>query len=230
MMQQRARPTNADRLPLRPFLYLWAALGGLHLMTTYIDLYHPSASAARLATWFGLDHEYNIPTAVIALLMLACALACLRLVMLTRVPQLRSFWICFALLFTYFAADEWLVIHERLAEPIRDLLTITEGPLFHAWVIPVIAIIAVSAVAYLIIRRRQIKLLYRYNRLYLYLLMLAGGIVLLEIAGTFVYDNQAAYRLGAVFVEEMYELGMTGLIFATLYGYGAGRRLSPARL
>jgi hypothetical protein len=49
--------------------------------------------------------------------------------------------------------------------------------------------------------------------------LLAAGTVTLEALGTIAYDNQALYRYGAVFVEEMFEVGMVSLILYRLSTY-----------
>lgn len=188
----------------------------LHLSAILLNAYLPSDQTAQLISWFDLDGERNIPTVYSGLILGCCAfISFLLSTRKNRTPE-RLRWAFLALLFFYLAFDEILVIHEVFAEPIRDFLSIAaDSPLFHAWVIPAAAVgLAIGGFAYFIRHHSEISQLQR--TVFAYIAILAGGVIFLEILGTQLYFSNTIYKLGPVFIEEMFEITMSSLILYKL--------------
>lgn len=166
----------------------------------------------ELTHLFDVDNERNIPTVYNGLLWGCSALIVFLLMLRTTGVVARLRWLFLSALFFYFAFDEILVLHESMAEPIRDLLSIGNDSVFyHAWIVPAIAITVAITLLTLYIKgrdsiSREQKIVFRL------LVILAFGVVVLEAAGTQIYFSQTAYKLGPVLVEETFEMGMISLI------------------
>ncbi|UTT63049.1 hypothetical protein [Microcella humidisoli] len=57
-------------------------------------------------------------------------------------------WVGVAIVFGYASIDEQLQLHEALVLPMRGLLGITSGPLWLAWVVPALVLVAVLALVF----------------------------------------------------------------------------------
>lgn len=169
-----------------------------------------------LAPWFDLDNEYNVPSAYNAFLWAQCGLLVAFLAVRSKVGLDRVRFGLIAAFFLYLGFDELLILHESLAQPIRDALSISGGsPLYHAWVVPAIAVALVLTVLYLSLRFAKGS-----NRLQrslvLYVLIVAGGVIGLEMLGTQLYFSEMVYKLGPVLVEEVFEMSMASFILYKL--------------
>jgi hypothetical protein len=197
-------------------IVLGSLVAFLHLfsLTLYVNL--TSTQTYQITTWFDLDSERNIPTVYSGLVIGCCALLCLFLSAQKSRSHERIRWAFLALLFFYLAFDEILVIHELFAEPIRDLLSIAgDSPLFHAWVIPAMMIAAgIGLLAFFIRHHSETSRLQR--SVFIYIAILAAGVILLEILGTRFYFSTTFYKAGPVFIEEMFEITMSSLILYKL--------------
>jgi hypothetical protein len=208
--------------------YVFALIAGLliaHWVTVQLTLHDPIAASASWSAWFDLDREYNVPTATNTALLGLCSLIAMGLAIKAKQTVQRAGWILFAVLFGYLALDEMLIIHEQLGEPIRRLLDISgSNPLYHAWVVPALAVIAGMLITAWVIRRyhRQLSI---FSEVLLLVAILASGVVACEILGTFVYPHTEAYRLFMVPLEEIFELSMAAVILNNLTkrlkGHGA---------
>lgn len=187
-----------------------------HWITVGLTLNDAQAASSSWAVWFDLDREYNVPTLANAALLGSSAILSAFLIF-KSVPRIQKLgWISFSVLFSYLALDEALIIHEQLAEPTRKLLDINNtNPLYHAWVVPAFFIVAVLALITVVITKyfKQLKI---FADVLTYVVVLAGGVVLLEILGTFVYNNTAAYRLLMVPAEEIFEITMAVVVLSQL--------------
>lgn len=99
---------------------------------------------------FDLNREMNLPTAYSGAALLSCA-ALLAMTAAGERGRGRPFigWMGLSGVFAFLAADEVLVLHEKLNDPLRSALH-TSGGLFHyAWVIPYAILAAVFAGVYL---------------------------------------------------------------------------------
>lgn len=199
------------------YLYAYIALLLVaHWVTVHLTLYDSAAAASNWAVWFDLDREYNVPTVTNAVILGLSGLVALKLATRVAYTIQRLGWFLFALLFGYFSLDEMLIIHEQAAEPLRKLLDISgSNPLYHAWVIPALVAIVLLMLLVFVIRRyyRQLKI---FSDILVLIIILASGVVLLEIIGTFVYSHTEAYRLLIVPAEEVFELSMAAMILKSL--------------
>ncbi|HTE58295.1 MAG TPA: hypothetical protein VK694_06130 [Verrucomicrobiae bacterium] len=199
----------------------------MHWLFVYLDLYASSVPLTRLTPLFDLDRERNLPTLISSGLFLLVSYWCIRLAVISRYKSQKLGWIMFAGLLGYFALDEFLIIHEQLAEPVRKLLNIsTTSPLFHAWVIPGIVAAGLLGATLLFIRQHKQKLTV-FTPMLVRVFILVAGTITWEIAGTYVYGHQTTYRLLMVPIEEMFELTMTALI--GLQAYRIYRTLSTKK-
>lgn len=190
------------------------ALLHLFALALYINL--PSEQSQRVFALLDLDSEGNIPTVYSGLLVGCSAFLCLMLsAQKSRIHE-RSRWILLALFFFYLAFDEILIIHELMAEPIRDILAIAgDSPLFHAWVIPAgLVAIGVAILAFFVRHHSEISRLQR--SILILIAIMAAGVIFLEIVGTQLYFSEAVYKTGPVFIEEMFEITMSSLILYRL--------------
>lgn len=205
--------------------YVLVGLGSLvailHLSSLALYTNFPGTETAHLVYWLDLDNERNIPTVYNGLILGSCALLSLLLGAQKNRSRERLRWTFLALFFFYMAFDEILVIHEVAAEPIRNFLSIAaDSPLFHAWVIPAAFIgLAIGAFAFFIRHHSEVSRLQR--TIFIYIAILAAGVILLEIVGTKLYFSTVVYKAGPVFVEEMFEITMSSLI---LYKLAAATR------
>jgi hypothetical protein len=95
-----------------------------------------------LTPWFDLDEERNIPTLYATFLLLICSFQLFLIALLdNRVNKTnRYYWSLLSFIFLFLSTDETLSFHERLINPVTDLLGKENIPgIFHfAWVIPVL--------------------------------------------------------------------------------------------
>ncbi len=196
------------------YAYIAALLVG-HWLTVMFTLDNPQAMASMAATWFDLDREYNVPTVTNTVLLWLSAATFIALAYKAKQRAMRTSWVAFAMLFAYLGFDELLIIHEQLAEPVRRLLNIgNSNPLYHAWVVPAfIVIIGLGCAGWWI--KRYFKQLKPCSVILKLLVIMAAGVVSIEILGTFLYEYTAVYRLAVVPLEEVFELVMGSIIFLT---------------
>jgi hypothetical protein len=220
------QPKPSSSYLYRPWLVgLLVSLLILHWILVSIDVYSNSAALTHLTPWFDLDREHNIPTTISSLLFLAAGYWCVRMFLVSRYKIQKLGCLALTTLLVYFALDEFLIIHEQFAEPLRRLLHISgSSPLFHAWVIPGFFAASVLGVAIVVIQKHKSKLIV-FLPLLVRVCILALGSVLWEVVGTYVYSNQLAYRFAMVPVEEMFEFTMASLI--GLQAYRTYKTLEP---
>lgn len=165
-----------------------------------------------LPALFDLDREWNVPTFTNSALLTACGLISVRLAVQARKSVQKVGWILSSIFFIYLAMDELFIIHEQLAEPIRKLLNIgNSNPLYHAWVVPAFAVITllVSIILFIHAYYHDLKV---FTGLLKLIVIMATGVVMLEILGTLVYDTTIVYRVLMVPAEEIFELSMAATI------------------
>jgi hypothetical protein len=97
-----------------------------------------------------MNGELSLPTLITTLLLAFCALllAIITLYAHRAGDRFTRWWGGLALAFAYVTADEAIALHEATIAPIRDLLGVTEGWLFFAWVIPAGMLLLVMALFY----------------------------------------------------------------------------------
>jgi hypothetical protein len=168
---------------------------------------------------FFLDSEWNIPTYFSGLLLFFSAFL---LFIKAKDEQAKKGkftfqWYLLSLIFVYLSADEVLVIHEQLTEPVRNLLH-PSGAFYFAWYIPVIPVLVLVGFYYL---RFVLALPVRYKTGYivsgtLYLL----GVIGIEMIGSMFAQGSGlgnySYTLVAA-LEELVE--MTGIILFIYFNW-----------
>ena len=127
-------------------------------------------------------------------------------------------WAFLALMFLLMSYDEAAELHEKLIEPVRELLGV-DGFFYYAWVIPGIVVAAIIFVAYL-------PFLLHLPRVFAGLFLLSGAIYVggaigLEmIGGKYLdeYGRDLIYRLTAT-LEEAFEMFGAWLFIYSLMKY-----------
>lgn len=190
----------------------------LHFVTVASDIFYPTSWLATISKWFDLDSERNIPTLVIGGLLGLCSLVSIILHRKMKRFKNRIFFAVMAAFFAYLASDELFSVHERFAEPIRNLLSIGNNSFFyHAWVLPALLVAGIGTLYLLFVRGHFSVSNKEYRQIIYYLVIFIVAIVTLEIIGTKTYDNKVLYRLLTVPIEESIELGMSSLLLIKLY-------------
>jgi len=94
----------------------------------------------------GSGSEHTLPAWVATLLLGAAGLSAL---VASRHrendPVVRRGFVISAVALFYVSLDEAAYIHERANEPVRDLLGVGGGPLYWAWVVPALVVVAALA-------------------------------------------------------------------------------------
>lgn len=208
---------NAPRIA-RLLLINFVFIALLHFVFVAIHLYAPNSPLAGYTWFFDLDAERNLPTLYTGALLLTIGFIAWSLRLKATRLSRKAFWAGFGLFFTYWALDEVLVLHERLAEPIRNTLQIGYNSVFyHAWVIAALGLIALLGIFILIYDHFRVPSITRKQAgLLTVLLLFMIGIVLLEIAGTKAYSNPQLYRFVMVPLEELFEIGMASYLLVKL--------------
>ncbi|HRO04020.1 MAG TPA: hypothetical protein PLS69_10505 [Terricaulis sp.] len=171
---------------------------------------------------FDLSREWNAPSLYSGGLIFACGAALGRagLRLRQRGDALWASWCFLAAVFVYLSIDEVFGLHEHLTGATRELLHITNGPFYFAWVIPGLAF----AFVVFLLSLSFLRELDRRSRFYV---MLAGavyvtGAVGFEILGGWrwrILDGDITDPLYIVLfsIEEMLEIaGMSLMLYAVL--------------
>lgn len=99
---------------------------------------------SKLSKAFSVDRESNVSAFFSALLLIAASALLAGISMLSRAQTSRDhrYWLALAAGFLFMAFDEIAEVHERLIEPIRNMLGGGDlGVLYYAWVIPGVAVV-----------------------------------------------------------------------------------------
>lgn len=110
-----------------------------------------SAHDVRLAQFFYVDGERNIPTAFSVFLLLSCAVLLAAIAVLER-QQARPvlYWTVLSVGFALMAVDEGWSFHERLIQPVRALMGGDRpGIFYYAWVVPALGLVTLLGLFFL---------------------------------------------------------------------------------
>jgi len=137
--------------PKQVTVSLWAVLlflviaNSLGLLAKY---YFGYESLWGLIPLFDLNLEKNIPTLFSTVLLLFSALL-LAIISADKIKkhQKAQLWVLLTGIFVFLAIDEFTSIHERLIEPVRELLGLS-GMFYFAWVIPYWFLLMILAIIY----------------------------------------------------------------------------------
>lgn len=194
-------------------------LAATHITSVLLAHTYPDNHFIREFThFFDLDRERNVPTLYSSIILGISAYCCVLLSTRCKRWLNRAIYYLFGAFFLYVAFDEGLILHETSAEPIRNLLGIGDGsPLYHAWVLPALVVLAGALLLYRFLRDTTDESRFQ-KRLLLLIVLLGAGVVFLEVVGTQIYVSPLAYKLGPVLIEEIFEISMVSLIVAKLSG------------
>ena len=132
-------------------IVLAAAITGLTVIhTTLQSIRFITGEMTGLVWFFSLGSDGNVPTFYSSFAILLCAALLLGIAIgdlrERKIPA--AYWFGLAVIFAFLAADEMLMLHERLIEPVRDALD-TSGLFYYAWIIPYGVALLVFLVVYL---------------------------------------------------------------------------------
>lgn len=188
-----------------------------NLVAVYIAYHLELDDLYGLPTLFLLDHERNIPTIFSSLLFFtigSLALAIPNLVMAQR--SRRRVWQFVAAVSIFLGLDEFMMIHEYLSAPTREILRL-DGKLNFAWVLPYGLLLLFVGVA----SWRLFMSLPKIVRVSLLVsaALFVSGAVGIELAGQGLYEvRNSGYMIQYLLlttVEEALELaGLSTAIFA----------------
>jgi len=88
-----------------------------------------------LVLLFDFDTEVNIPTLYSSFALVIASILLLIIALNSKKTANQHYWFGLALIFTFLSIDEIASVHERISEPMRELLN-TSGYLYYAWIIP----------------------------------------------------------------------------------------------
>ena len=192
-----------------------------NLMGIIVRLFPGHGVFRDLIQLFDFNSERNIPTlySSINLMFSAVLLVCIAL----KHKAMRSSWFPWmglAAIFCLLSVDETAQLHERLAEPVQNLLNIS-GAFYYVWTLPYILFLGVLFLLYL----RFLKQLPKRTRT---LFLLSGalfifGAIGFEIIGNFqtqadLSQNTLQYRL-LYTCEEFLEMSSVALFIYALFDY-----------
>lgn len=135
--EQQLRLTVPVRVIGTCLLVLAAALAVGHLAVHTLAELDVITFEGRLVKAFDMDEEVSIPTWVSVMLLMGIAVVLMLIAAATGARAQRRWWVVFAIGFVALSLDEGAALHESLMYTTRNLLGITGGPFWYAWVIPV---------------------------------------------------------------------------------------------
>lgn len=115
----------------------------LHLLAHSVAAGSDSPLVHQIASRFNMDEEISIPTWFSQSLLLSTALLFAYVALITKQVKGRFIktWWFLAGLFLFASVDEGSSLHELATEPTQELLGITDGLFFFAWVIPGVVVL-----------------------------------------------------------------------------------------
>lgn len=189
-------------------IIFWVSIASLYVFSVLLALAGFVDTPSLVVNMVDLDQERNLPTLYTSVLLFITGTLLLTYIKLPKRLINKVTYFFAGLFFIYLGVDEFLVIHEHLAEPTRMLLGIGNGsPWYHAWVIPALFVIISLVILFWIMKGTNKHSLFQRQLVFL-LILLAVGVISAEIIGTQIPYGTTAYKLGPVFVEEMFEIGM----------------------
>ena len=210
-MELKIHPTKTVRI-------LWIAIAILALLHLIACIPFFFMGRSFPLGPLSMDGEQNIPTLFSTALLWCCSLiaGCIAWAGRSEKWQVMLPWLGLALAFLGMGVDEFMELHERFTEPIRNALN-TSGPLSYAWVIPY----AVLALLFALVYMRFFLKLPADTRKYIMIaaILYVGGCIGCEmVAGAWIeqHGRSTFYYLLAM-VEEVLEMsGVTCFIYAFL--------------
>ncbi len=214
-------------LTLEPRKLAWAlarvilALDAAYILTQALVFafgFSPNSLAFALVD---LNHEMNFPTfyAGAALLLAALLLAATAAGERGRGRPFAA-WAGLSSAFVFLAADEVLMIHEKLNDPLRAALHTTGGAFHHAWLIPYAVLTAAMGALYVPFLLRLPKAT---RRLFIVAgTMFVGGAVGCELIGNALQggvQEKGLPLIVEIFCEETLEMSGVALFIYAIVAY-----------
>jgi len=132
--------TITPRLILRLCLYCFGILLCLNFLMLIARFGFGHDHVLGFASLFSFNVERNIPMAYTFLLFVLASSICMLAANIERKGTSR--WAFLGIVFLILGIDEFVSIHERFSEPVRELLS-TSGFFHYAWIIPYSVIVVV---------------------------------------------------------------------------------------
>lgn len=129
---------------------VWASIAlllALHLGAEAAASNGVIAPDGRTATAFDMDVESSLPTwfSIVLLASIGAGQLVIFAILRFRGEPRSGGWLVLGLAFLVVSADEGAGLHERLTVVVRELLGVSSGPLYYAWVVPyVLALVATA--------------------------------------------------------------------------------------
>ena len=171
-----------------------------------------------LVPLFDLDKETNIPTFYSsAALMLGAILLCLISYIEKGRGSAWRYWFGLMCIFVFLSLDEFIQIHERFGQPMREVFN-TSGYLLFAWVIPYFIVGLVLLITYA-------RFLFRLPRRITWLILLSGmiyisGAIGVEMISASISDkglrDSLSYALITTIEEALEMFGIALFIYTLL--------------
>ena len=211
------------RRKLRRFLALFVAI--VLAVSTAARLLWIAAPGLPGTRFFGhvlyVDQEQSLPTLLSVLLLAVCACALGAVALVTGKQRRREYrhWLALSLLFCALASDEYLALHERLIDPLRERLG-AGGLLYFTWVVPGLAFVVIVAVLF---ARFVLSLPPRVRReLVLAGACYVGGVLGMEMLGGLYAEGHSISDLAFLpfpTIEEGLEMAGAALLLDTTVEY-----------
>lgn len=204
----------------------------LFIIHTLFALFIPDFNAGAkegFMALFNLNAEVSIPTWFSQTILFIAASVAL-LIALTAQKYTR-YWMGISAIFLYMSIDEGAAIHELTTGPMQQLLGVSSGHLYYAWIVLFGSIALVIGLLYL----RFLRDLPTKTR---WLLVLSGVIFVSGAIGVEMFEASIAAQTGEtsltytllVGIEEFMEMvGVTIAIYALTSHYNSLLELKPRR-
>lgn len=195
---------------------------GAHILLHFLELNVAlSDFYQKLVPRFSMDNEVSVPTwfASSLLLVLSFLFGFIAYEKRQKKKPYQNHWMLLGAIFLYLSIDEASELHELAIEPFQNIFDIQSGPLFFAWIIPAIAVLAVLAI---IFAKFFFQLPEQARRFYLYafVLFVLGAVGVEMISGAYWqandFSNDMTYRLLNAFEEGLENSGLILAIYSTV--------------
>lgn len=197
------------------------ALAAVYVVTQFPVRVLGWSNKILLIAAFDLNREMNIPSLYSGAAILLCA-GLLALTAAGERGRGRPFvgWAGMSGVFAFLAADELLVLHEKLNDPLRAALHTSGGVLHYAWIIPYGILAAGFAVVYLPF---LLRLPSRTRTLFVISgLVFVFGAVGCELIGSWIMKDASnlSVRMGMeILIEESMEMSGIALFAYAIASY-----------